>query len=103
MLFELDKESFQNLVLNTDQYVLVDFFAPWCRGCEAYEEILEEISEDYYGKLKVYKLNIENESEIADSYDVMSLPTLLLFKDGTVSRELTGLQSKKTVESWLKL
>ncbi|HLS99856.1 MAG TPA: thioredoxin domain-containing protein [Acholeplasma sp.] len=103
MLFELDKVSFQNLVLDESIHVLVEFFAPWCRGCDSYETILEDISDEYFGKLKVYKLNVEDNSEIADAYDVFSLPTLRLFKDGKVINELDGLQSENSLKKWLKL
>ncbi len=101
MLYELNKESFKNLVLTNKNLVLVDFFASWCASCLALETILEDISDDYYATLKVFKLNVEDENEISDQFDVFNLPTLLLFENGKVIKTLAGVQSKKTIKAWL--
>lgn len=103
MLFDINKESFKQMVLKSEIPVLIDFHAPWCRSCLSLEDILEDISDDYYGQLKIYKINVEDETSISDTYDVMTLPTLILFEKGKVIKELNGLQSDKEIRKWLDL
>lgn len=103
MLYELTKETFKPMVLENKNLVLVDFFAAWCESCLALETILEDISDDFYGQLNIYKLNVENETELTDQFEVFNLPTLLLFENGQVIKTLTGIQSEKTIKDWLNL
>ena len=103
MLFDLTKENFNDFINETSGLVLVEFYAPTCRSCQSLLGILEDISDDYYGTLKVFKINSDTESELADTYDIFSLPTMILFKDGKPIQELQGLQSYKKIESWLNL
>ncbi len=103
MLFDINKESFKQMVLKSEIPVLIDFHAPWCRSCLSLETILEDISDDYYGQIKIYKINVEDETAISDKYDVMTLPTLILFDRGKVIKELNGLQSASEIRKWLDL
>lgn len=103
MLFDLTKENFKNYVHETSGYVLIEFYGPTCKSCQSLLNILEDISDDYYGKIKVYKINCETESELADTYDVFSLPTMILFEHGNPIKELTGLHSYSDIESWLSI
>ena|SRR5690554_2948745 len=103
MLFDLTKENFNDFVHKTSGFVLVEFYSPTCKSCQTLLTILEDISDDYYGKLKVFKINTEAESELADTCDIFSLPTMVLFQNEHMVRTLTGLQNTTKIESWLNL
>ena len=79
---DITDKSFEIEVLQSTSLVLVDFWAPWCRPCKIMEPILEELSENYSDKLKVAKINIDNNSLTSKKYNVRSIPTLMLFKIG---------------------
>jgi len=83
--------EFADEVLNADVPVLVDYWAPWCGPCKMAGPILEKIAEDYEGQLKVCKINIDEQREIAMQYGIMSVPTLHLFKDGIVVDQIGGV------------
>lgn len=103
MLFDLDKETFNEKVLQQKGLVLVDFWAPWCRGCQSLELILENISDDFFGQLHIYKVDVSEHEDLADLYEVTSLPTLVLFNDGKKEKTLVSLQSEDTIKEWLNL
>jgi thioredoxin len=103
MLFDLTKETFRDFVHKTSGYVLIEFYGPTCKSCQTLLTILEDISDDYYGKIKVFKINCETESELADLFDIFSLPTMILFEHGSQVKELTGLHSYEDIESWLSI
>jgi len=96
---EFTQANFDQEVLKADQPVLVDFWAPWCGPCRAIAPIVAEISSEYAGKLKVGKLNTDDNQEIAVRYGVMSIPTILIFKNGEPVATVIGLgpQPKKTL------
>ncbi len=103
MLLDLNQTTFQEKVLNNDTKVLVDFWAPWCRPCYSLEPILENISEDYFGQISVYKLNVEQEEQLSNDFNIDHIPTLALFENGKLIKTLSGLQSEKTITEWLDL
>src|SRR5690554_2882640 len=103
MLFDLTKDNFNEFIHDTSGFVLVEFYAPTCKNCQSLMPILEDISDEYYGQLKVFKINTETEGELADQYDVMTLPTTILFNNKEVIKSITGLQSYKKMEAWLDL
>lgn len=103
MLLDLNQTTFKEKVLNGQTRILVDFWAPWCRPCYALEPILENISEDYYGELSVYKLNVEHEEQLSNDFDIDHIPTLALFENGQLVKTLPGLQSEKTIKAWLDI
>lgn len=103
MLFDLTHENFNNFIHEDSGFVLVEFYAPTCKNCQTLLGILEDISDDYYGKLKVFKLNCDTESKLADLYDVFSLPTMVLFENDQPIRSLTGLHNYHKIESWLDI
>ncbi len=94
--------NFREEVLESDVPVIVDLWAEWCVPCRMVEPILEEISEEYAGKLKVAKVNVDEEGEIAAQYGIVSIPTLLVFKDGNVVRKQIGAVPKPVIEGMIK-
>jgi len=96
-LKEVNQDSFENEVIKSDIPVLIDLWAPWCGPCRALHPIVEKIAEDFSGKLKVMKLNIDESPAIAGKYQVMSIPTLLLFSKGEVEIQIIGLVSKDKI------
>ena len=93
------QDNFEQEVIQSDIPVLVDFWADWCIPCKMIAPILEELSADYSGKIKVAKFNVDDGAEIASKYNVISIPTLLLFKEGKVVNQKIGAGSKKDIES----
>jgi thioredoxin 1 len=90
----LSDASFDEHVKSSEVPVLVDFWAEWCGPCKVIAPILEEIAEEQAGKLQIVKLNIDDNLEVTRRYDVMSIPTLLLFKDGEPQARLVGAKPK---------
>lgn len=98
----ITKDNFEDEVVNSPIPVLVDFYADWCGPCKALAPLIEEIANEYEGKVKVGKLNIDDQEELAESYNVMSVPTLLLFKEGKIAKMMVGYRPKKDIENLLK-
>lgn len=91
---EFTDTNFDTEVIKSDKPVLVDFWAPWCGPCKMIDPIVEEISAEYAGKLKVGKVNTDDNQKVASDYGVMSIPTLMIFKDGEVVERIIGAQPK---------
>lgn len=87
-------QDFQKEVLESQIPVLVDFWAEWCQPCRIVGPIVEELASEYAGKLKVGKLDVDTNGVTAQNYGVMSIPSLLIFKDGKVVKTMVGAQSK---------
>ena len=90
MEYKFTKENFQEEVLNAKEPVLVDMFATWCGPCKMMGPVIEEIAAEYEGKVKVGKLDIDQDPELTAQYKIMSVPTFLLFKDGEVLDKIIG-------------
>lgn len=90
--------DFATEVLNSDLPVLVDFWADWCAPCRMLEPTIEALTERYRGKVKFYKLNVDDNPETTAKYKIMSIPTLIIFKDGKPVAQIVGVRSKEEIE-----
>lgn len=102
MVLELTSKSFESEVLNENGVVLVDLYATWCGPCKALAPVVHKIAEENEGKVKVAKIDIDENMDIAQKYGVQSIPTLLFFKDGEVKQSMLGLQEKEKIEAVIK-
>ncbi len=102
MAQEFSDQNFEAEVLKSDKPVLVDFWAAWCGPCQMMGPIIDELSEEAKDKFKVGKLNVDESRETASKYGVMSIPTLIIFKDGKDVKQLVGVQSKEVLKEELE-
>ncbi|SJZ58051.1 thioredoxin [Selenihalanaerobacter shriftii] len=100
-VIELNGDNFEEEVLETDKKVLVDFWAPWCGPCKQIAPIVEELADEYADEIKVGKVNVDNNQSLAANYGVMSIPTLLLFKDGEVANQQVGFVGKDALKDFI--
>ena len=99
---KITRENFEDEVLKSDKPVLLDFWAEWCGPCRMVAPVVEEISNEVAGTAKVGKINVDEEMELAQAFNVMSIPTLVVVKDGKVANSTVGFQSKEALMSLLK-
>ncbi len=96
-IIELNAENFDAEVLRSDKPVLVDFWAEWCAPCRMLAPTISEIANDYDGRLKVAKLNVDHFGDIAARYQIRGIPTILVFNDGEVHDQMVGAGSKENI------
>ena len=99
MALEFTDDNFQEEVLNSDQPVLVDFWAEWCAPCRALGPVIDELSGEYEGKAKIGKLDIDTNREVAMTYGIQSIPSIIIFKDGEVLNKFVGISPKDELVS----
>ena len=97
------EENFENEVLSSEIPVLVDFWASWCGPCRMLAPIIEQIAEEYEGKVKVGKVNVDEQETLAVRFSIASIPTLILFKDGEAAAQSVGFCRKEDIEKMLEL
>ena len=95
----LTQETFASEVLQSPIPVLVDFWAEWCGPCKMIAPILDELSDEYEGRVKIAKVNIDEQQGIASEYGIRAIPTLLLFDKGQVADQIVGLRSKRDLKA----
>lgn len=98
---KVDNGNFQSEVLDSDIPVVVDFWAEWCGPCKMIAPSLDEISAEMEGKVKIVKLNIDENPDLAAQFGVRSIPTLAMFKDGAVADVKVGASPKNALSSWI--
>lgn len=90
--------EFESEVLKSDVPVMVDFWAPWCGPCRAMLPVVEELEKEYEGKVKIMKINVDENSMVPSMYNVMSIPTFIIFKGGKVATQFVGARSKADMQ-----
>ena len=100
-IVHITDHSFEDEVLRSDDPVLVDYWAEWCGPCKIIAPVLEEIAAEYEGKLKVAKLNIDENPDTPPKYGIRGIPTLMLFKDGNVEATKVGAVSKSQLSAFI--
>ena len=100
-ILHLSDDEFDNTILTADVPVLVDFWAPWCGPCRMLSPIIEELAEDYAGKVVFAKVNTDENPATPGKFDIMSIPTLLLFKHGQLIDRAVGMRPKPALKDWI--
>lgn len=100
-IIELDSSNFEAVISAGSTPVVVDFWAPWCGPCKAIAPILEELAEELGDAVKICKVNVDNNSDIAGKYEIRAIPTILIFKEGKIADTVVGLSSKEDLKAKL--
>lgn len=95
-------DTFEKEVLQASQPVLVDFWAEWCQPCQMVSPLVEELGQEYQGKIKVGKMNVDENINVPGNFGIMSIPTLMVFKEGKPVKTMVGVQGKDTLKKALE-
>jgi thioredoxin 1 len=98
---DIDDSSFEQSVLESNSPVLVDFWATWCKPCQMVAPILEELAEEYSGRVAFTKLDVDQNQQVASRYGIMSIPNLIIFKDGKPLSQIVGFKPKAELKKAL--
>jgi thioredoxin 1 len=98
MVIEINETNFEKEVLSSDKPVLVDFWASWCGPCKMLSPVIDELASEYNGKAKVFKVNTEENMSLSTKFQIMSIPCLILFKNGEVLNKIVGFRPKSDIE-----
>lgn len=101
-VLKITSENYKEEVLESDKKVLIDFYADWCGPCRMMSPIIEEISEELENNIKVGKVNVDENQELAMKYEVMSIPTLVIIDNGQVIKSFVGVRDKNEIKEALK-
>lgn len=96
---EITASNFEHLVSNAETPVLVDFWAPWCGPCNAMSPTVDQVAEEYGGRLVVGKINIDEQQELAEKYNINAIPALVYFRDGQVVKQTSGMKTRQQLDS----
>ena len=101
-VIELNEKNFESEVLKSDKPVLIDFWATWCGPCKMLSPVLEKIDEKFEENLKILKVDIDKFPELANKYNIMSVPTLIFFENGEIVRQETGFMPEEKIMEFIK-
>jgi len=101
-MFDFTQENFTREVINAQEPVLVDFFAIWCAPCKVVAPIVEGLADEFKGVIKMGKLNVDDNPEIASQFAILNIPTLILFKDGQEVSRIIGVNSKEAITAKIR-
>lgn len=102
MVIDVKRSNFQEEVISADKLVLVDLYATWCTPCKALAPVLEELADKYADKIKVVKVNVDEEESIAAKFGIASIPTVIFFKNGQTAASLVGLRTSLEIEKMIE-
>ncbi len=101
-VLKITSENYEEEVLKSEKIVLIDFYADWCGPCRMMSSVIDEIAEEMADKIKVGKINVDENQDLAMEYGIMSIPTIVMIKDGKAVKNLVGVRDKNEIKDTLK-